>query len=156
MICIRLLTDRNKHVNTWIFIQRKLHLNCINLKRRWMSARCYCHRIAACIICIQSKHKKEKKVVFSQVGMWSWHQNLNTQMNCNQTEVSMNVMSNRKKGFSLIIIKNVDNLCTCLLTWLQKLNKKDPNKWGKAPLLQWMHSMWSVWEDVHFKEALFC
>lgn len=46
-------------------------------------------------------------------------------MNCNQTEVSMNVISNRKKMLQSKN-KNVDNVCTCFLIWLQKLKQKAP------------------------------
>lgn len=59
-----------------------------------MCARCYCYRIAACIICTQSKRKKGKRLFFPKVGAWSKTEHTDE---FNQTEVRMNVMSNRKK-----------------------------------------------------------
>lgn len=69
-------------------------------KKRWMSAGWCCHRTAVCTVCA---HQSTSCPFPSGVMTMRWHQKHNTPMKCNQTEVSMNVMSVRKKGFSLIL-----------------------------------------------------
>lgn len=72
---------------------------CIEVKKRWMSAGWCCHRTAVCTTCA---HQSKSCLLPSGAMTMRWHQK-HTAMKCNQTEVSMNVTSVRKKGFSLIL-----------------------------------------------------
>lgn len=74
---------------------------CIKLKKRWMSAGWCCHRTAVCTVCA---HQSKSCPFPSGVMTMRWRQKHNTPMKCNQTEVSMNVMSVRKKRLQSNII----------------------------------------------------
>lgn len=74
-------------------------------------------------------------------------------MNCNQTEVSMNVISNRKKMLQSKN-KNVDYVCTCFLIWLEKLKQKAPTNDKRHICCSKCTACEAAERTVHFTEAL--
>lgn len=99
------LTDRTSETCKYLKIFSEIspsHIDlCIKLKKRWMSAGWCCHRTAVCNVCA---HQSKSCLFPSGVMTMRWRQKHDTPMKCNQTEVSMNVMSVRKKRLQSNII----------------------------------------------------